>query len=305
MVPIGATVDAHLARATERPAMQRVTPTALRGMLLDALGVLAVGSVLVGIHGLVPPGVRAEFALGYGQPDPFHALTAAYVHLTDAHLFANVGGLVVVGLWAVLVSGLAGERRWFRLSFLWLLVGLPVAVGLSGAALVDASVTTRGFSGVVAGLVGFALVGIGVVLHRAFGVDRWLAWDAVAATIVVVAAEILWLVAGAVSAIAAGLLLAGVGLTMVPFGRAAIRRGLPASWAEWLRVGGSVVVTAGLVAAVLAFVAGLFPTELARGAGVTNILSHYLGLVYGAVIAGWGYRYWSVAPVGDPSNRRS
>lgn len=285
--------------------MKRVTPAALRGMLLDALGVLAVGGVLVGIHWLVPPGVRAGFALQYGQPDPFHAFTAAYVHLTEAHLIANVRGLLVVGLWAVLVSGLAGERRWFRLSAIWFLVGLPVAVGLSGAALIDASVTTRGFSGVVAGFAGFGLVGIGVVLHRAFGVDRWLAWDAVAATIVIVAAEILWLVAGDISALAAGVLLAGVGLTMVPFGRAAIRSGLPANRAEWFRVGGTVVVTAALVAAVLGFVAGLFPTELTRGDGVTNILSHYLGLVYGAVIAGWGYRYWSVGPVGDPSNRRS
>lgn len=274
-------------------------------MLLDALGILAVATVLAGIHYLVPPGVRTGFALQYGQPNPLQAFTAAYVHLTDAHLVANVGGLLVVGLWAVLLSGLAGEHRWFRLSFLWLLVGLPVAVGMSGAALVDASVTTRGFSGVVAGFVGFGLVGIGVVLHRAFGVDRWLAWDAVGAASLVVAAEILWLVSGSISPVAGGLLVAGFGLTLVPFGRAGLRSGLPGNRKRWLRVGGSVAVTAVLAAVVLAFVAGLFPTDLTRGASVTNVLSHYLGLVYGAVIAGWGYRYWSVAPADDPENRRS
>lgn len=273
-----------------------------RALLVDAMAVLAVAAWLVLIHVLVPPGVRGTYALEYGRPDPLAALTAAYVHLTDAHLYGNLAGLLAGGAWAIVLSHLAGERRWFRFSLLWFLVGLPIAVGLSGAALVDEPVTTRGFSGVVAGFVGFWLVGLGVVLQRTFGVDRWLAWDAVAGLTLVVAAEILWLVAGRVPPIAGGLLAAGVGLTLVPIGRAGLRTVSGTEPAERNRIAGAVVATFVLSAPVVVFVVGLFPTELAAEGSVTNVLSHYLGLVYGAVIAGWGYRYWSVE---GRLNRRS
>lgn len=276
-----------------------------RGILFDALAVLAVAALLVTVHYLVPAAVRDGFALQYGQPDPLHAFTGAYVHLTDAHLYANVAGLLAGGAWAILLSHLAGERRWFRFSLAWFLVGLPVAVGLSGAALVDDPITTRGFSGVVAGFAGFGLVGLGVVLHRTFGVDRWLAWDAVAGLTIVVAAEILWLVTGPVSPLAGGILGGGVGLTLVPFARAGLRSGWPAGRERWARLAGAVAATVLLSALVVVFVVGLFPTEVARDGSVTNVLSHYLGLVYGAVIAGWGYRYWSVGGPRGRANRRS
>lgn len=280
--------------------MATVDRDELGGLLVDGLAVLAVAGLLVAVHVLVPPSVREGFAFAYGRPDPLHALTAAYVHLSDAHLHGNLAGLLAGGGWAILVSRLAAERRWFRFSLAWFLVALPLAVGLSGAALVGEPVTTRGFSGVVAGFAGFGLVGVGVVLHRTFGVDRWLAWDAVAALTIVVAAEILWLVSGSISPVAGGLLLAGFGFTLVPFGRAGLRMARRADRIDWRWLGAAVAATVLLSALVVVFVVGLFPTELAREGSVTNVLSHYLGLVYGAVIAGWGYRYWSVAPVDDP-----
>lgn len=271
------------------------TETANRyGLFFDALMVATVAGVLVGIHVLVPVGLRSELALQYGRPDPLHALTAAYVHLSDGHLSGNVGGFLAGGAWALMVSHLAGERRWFRLSLLWMLTALPIAVGMTGAAIVGGPLTTRGFSGVVAGLVGFGLVGVAVVLHRTFGADRWLAWNVVAGLTVVVAAEIIWLVVGSVSTATAGLLALAFGLTLVPVGRAALRTGLPADRNGWYRLSGAVVTTGLQGVLVAAFVFGLFPSALAGGGSVTNILGHYLGLVYGAVIAGGGYRYWSV-----------
>lgn len=273
-----------------------------RGLLVDATAVLAVAALLVLIHVLVPPDVRQAYAFEYGHPNPLAALTAAYVHLTDAHLYGNLAGLLAGGTWAIVLSHLAGERQWFRFSLLWFLVGLPIAVGLSGAALVDEPVTTRGFSGVVAGFAGFGLVGLGVVLERTFGVDRWLAWDAVAALLLVVAAEILWVVAGRVPPIAGGLLAAGLGLTLVPIGRAGLRMARRSDTIDWNRIVTALAATVVLSAPVVVFVVGLFPTELAAEGSVTNVLSHYLGLVYGAVIAAWGYRYWST---GGRSNRRS
>lgn len=267
-----------------------------RGLVVDALAVLAVAGLLVGVHLLVPAGLRNELALRYARPDPLHAFTAAYVHLTDAHLVGNVAGLLAGGGWLLLVSWLADESRWARFSLAWFLTALPIAVGLTGAVLVGGPLTTRGFSGVVAGFAGFGLVGVGVVLHRAYGVDRWLAWDVAAGVSVVVAAEILWLVTGTLSTRAGGVLALGLGLTLVPVAWAGLGNGPPDGRDEWWRLAGA-VVTAGLLGLlVLVFVVALFPTDIATGESVTNVLGHYLGLVYGAVIAGWGYRYWSTAP---------
>lgn len=281
------------------------TSATTRGLLVDALAVAAVTGLLVGIHVLVPAGLRNELALQYGRPDPLHAFTAAYVHLSDAHLSGNVAGLLAGGAWAIAVSHLAGERRWFWFSLLWFLTVLPVAVGMTGAAIVGGSVTTRGFSGVVAGLAGFGLVGVAVVLHRRFGVDRWLAWYVVAGLTIVVSVEIHWLVTGTVSLATGGLLALAFGLTMGPVARAGLRSGPPSDRDGWQRLLGTIVTTGLLGALVVVFVVGLFPSELAGEGSLTNILSHYLGLVYGAVIAGWGYRYWSVGPARDRRNRRS
>lgn len=273
------------------------TAASAREVLVDALAVAVVAGLLVGIHVLVPAGLRNEFALQYGQPDPFHALSAAYVHLTDAHLVGNLTWLLAWGGLAIALSHLAGERRWFRHSLLWLLTALPIAVGMTGAAIVGGPVTSRGFSSVVAGLAGFGLVGVGVLLHRTFDVDRWLAWNVVAGLTVVVGAEILWLVTGAVSPAIGGLLALAFGLTLVPVVRAGWRAGLPADRDGWWRLLGAVLTTGVLGALVVVFVIGLFPAELVGEGSVTNILGHYLGLVYGAVIASWGYRYWAAEPL--------
>lgn len=272
-----------------------------RALVLDAMAVTAVAGLLVAIHVLLPPGVRDEFALQYDQPDPLHAFTAAYVHHGDAHLRGNIAGLLAGGAWALLVSHLAGERRWFRFSFLWFLTVLPIAVGLTGAWLFSEPLTTRGFSGIVAGFAGFGIVGVAVVLHREFGIDQWLARDVAAALVVVIGAEILWLITGTVSKAAPGLLLVAVALTGVPVVRAGLLTGLPTDRPGWSRLVRIVltIILLGLLAVV--FVAGLFPRDIAGDGPPTNVLGHYLGMVYGAIIASWGYRYWSQ----EGSNRRS
>ncbi len=200
---------------------------------------------------------------------------------------------------------LAGQPRWFRFSFLWYLTAVPIAVGLTGAWLVGGPVTTRGFSGVVSAFAGFGLVGVAVVLEDAYGAPRWLARDVAAAFTVVLAAEITWLVTGGIEPTIGAVLLAGLALTLLPVALAGVRRGLPADRAGWVRLGGGVLTAVLLGVLVLVFVVGLFPTDFAAGPSVTNVLGHYLGLVYGAIVAAWGYRYWAVEPAADPGNRRS
>lgn len=273
--------------------MARWSRATVGSVVLDVAAIVAVAGLLVGIHTLVPAGVRDGLALRFASPDPLHAFTAAYVHLDDAHLTGNlVGYLAGAGLGYVLALA-ADERRWFRFSFAWFLTVLPVAVGLSSAFLIDRAAVGRGFSGVVAGFAGLVLVATVPVLHRGLGYDRRLAWDVVAAMVMVLAAEILWVVAGVVRPLVGGLLVVGGALSLVPIGRAGRRAGWPAGREGWRRLAGAVVVSVLIFAAVSWFVVGLFPAQLVSDGGVTNVLGHYLGLVYGAVIAGWGYRYWS------------
>lgn len=275
----------------------------IRPLFVDLALIAALAGLLVGLHWVVPPGIREGFAFSYTDPDPLHAVTAAYVHLTTTHLVGNLVGLVLGGSFGALLAHAADEHRWFRLSVLSYLTVLPIVVGMTAAAAIPQPVVSRGFSAVVAGFAGFALVGVAVVLQRVLGVDRWLAWDVVAALILVVAAEIAWSVTGDLPPTLAGLLVVGLAVTLIPVSRGALRSGLPSDRRAWGRLVGAVAVTGTVLAVVSWFVIGLFPGQLVDDGGVTNILSHYLGLVYGAVIAGWGYRYWSTGA--SPWNRRS
>lgn len=271
---------------------------------LVAAEVMAIGSVaglLVGVHLVVPFGFRDELALWYATPHPVAALTAAYVHVDLAHLTGNVGGYLLAAGIAYGLSLAADERRWFHLSWLGFLTVLPVATGLTAAAMVDQAVVGRGFSAVVAGFVGFLIVGGGVALHRVVGLNRGAMWEAVALLAMVVAIEILWLVTDAAPSLVAGLVVIGVGL---PAGSLAWRgyRSAPLAGRDGLtRAAGGVLLFALVLAIVSWFILGLFPAQFVGTGHVTNILSHYLGLVYGGITAAWGYRYWSV----HPSNRRS
>jgi len=281
-----------------------------RDLLVDLVGIVVIAAVLVAVHLAVPAGVRDGFALRFAHPDPLHALTAAYVHLNRAHLRGNVLGFLVAGLTAVLIANVTGEERWFRLSVLALVTVLPMADGMTTALVIGGNAVGRGFSGVVAGFAGFVLVGAAVVLVRVFDVERSLAWDVLAVLSLVVAGEIIWAQTGQVPLAVGGLLLVGIAAALWPLAGAARNGGWSADRAAASRVGAAALSTALLFAVVSWFVVGLFPHVLVSDGTVTNVLAHYLGLVFGVVIALWGYRYWGTAapvvwggpaPRGDPN----
>lgn len=280
---------ARVGRAMAPPSRPDARATAV-----DVAALLAVAGLLLVVHWLVPPGVREGLALQYDRPDPLHALTAAYVHLDATHLRGNVTAFLVASGSAYLLARVADERRWFHLAALGFLTALPMAVGMTAAVIVGGGVVARGFSGVVAAFVGFVLVSPGVVLRRAFGLPAWAGWNAVAALTVVVGAEILWVVGRSVPP-AIGLVLAvGLVATLVPVVRPALdASNRPAGRQDWARLVGA-AATVGVVAVVVStFVVGLFPADVVNEDSVTNILGHYLGLVYGGVLALWGSRYWT------------
>lgn len=272
-----------------------------RQVAADVLAIVTIAAMLIGIHVFVPPGVRAELALEYPTPNPVDALTAAYVHVNDAHLTGNVLGYLAGAGVAYLLSLAARERRWFHLSWLTFLTVLPVAVGLTAAVIIDRPVVGRGFSGVVAGFAGLLLVAGGVVLYRVFDVDRRSMWEVVAVLAVVVAVEILWLATEARPVLVVGILVVGVGLPLGSLAWRGIRSGIWTDGDNLGRLAGAVVATGLVLGIVTWFVVGLFPAQIVANGGVTNILGHYLGLVYGVLVAAWGYRYWSAGP----ENRRS
>lgn len=268
----------------------------VRATVVDGAAILAVALLLVGVHLIVPASGREILTLRYASPDPLRALTAAYVHFDAVHLRGNVVGYLLASGIAYLCCHAAGERRWFRYSFVALLTLLPMAVNLSVAWLIGGDATGRGFSGVVAGFVGLVFVTAPVIVRRRFGFEPWVAWHTTAAMTFVVAAALVWMVVGSIPPALAGVLAVGAGLTLVSFiQRGGGRTGLPADRDGWTRLAAAFTVAVGILLAVTAFVTGLFPARLTTDGAVTNVLAHYLGLVYGAVVAGWGYRYWSTA----------
>lgn len=254
-----------------------------RSTLLDVVAIASVAVLLAGIHGRVPPGVRAEVGFAYGAPDAVSALAAAYVHASRAHLTANITGYLAASTFVYVLCLGAGQRRWFRFTWLTYLVVLPVLVSPTGALVLDRAITSRGFSGVVAGFVGFAIVAIPVVLRRVFVFPRRLASAAFNVVVVVVAGVLVWRVTGGLPPAVAAALVGGAALAV------ALARGATGGLG-WRRLGGGALLAGAVCAGVVLFVVALFPTR--TGGGTTNLLAHYLGLVYGAVVAAWGYRYW-------------
>ena len=271
-----------------------------RRLLADLGALVAVAALLAGVHFLVPAGVREGLALDYARPDPLHAFTAAYVHLTDAHLRANLAAFVVAGGTAAFLASAVDEHRWFRLSTVAFLTVLPVLVGMTAATVVGGDVLGRGFSSVVAAYVGFVLASPGVVLRRGFGYAPWVGWNAVAGLVVVVGAVILWSVDVGLDLPLVVALGAGLLAVLAAFARPALDRSTwPDGGDDWRRLAGATTLVALVGAVVSAFAVGLFPADIVSGDTVTNILGHYLGLVYGAVIAAWGSRYWTTPGAAD------
>ena len=296
-----AVAGGHLVGARDAAGMDDDRPAGRRALLADGAILVVVAGVLVGVHLIVPAGVRGAMALDYARPDPLHAFTAAYVHLGDAHLRGNVVGVLLAGGFAALLAALVDEHRWFRLSTLAYLTVLPVLVGMTEATIVGGSVVGRGFSSVLAGFVGFVLVSPGVVVRRGFGFAPWVGWNAVAGLSVVSGGVILWATGVAFDATIVGVLGLGLLLVLATFARPALDRSAwPDDRETWRRLAGAATTVALVAAVVAAFAVGLFPADIARGDGVTNILGHFLGLVYGAVIATWGSRYWTAPGSAEP-----
>lgn len=124
-----------------------------------AMGLLAV--VLVAIHALIPDASDRLLARG-PSINPVVAYATAFVHLNDAHLYGNLAGLLFVSLLTYFLCLRLVAAEWFYLTFVLILVCVPVAIALSVYGLLDPFIgpvpLLVGFSGIVSAFVGFSFL---------------------------------------------------------------------------------------------------------------------------------------------------
>ena len=262
---------------------ERVFGYSRRTVVLDLLAVAAVvPALLIGLHLLVPDGVRTALVLQHGDPDPLEFLTAAYVHSSVPHLRNNVTGYVAAIVMAYLLCLEAGRRRWFLATLGVVLVVVPVFVNLVSyvtfAGAFPAAPSTRGFSAVVAATGGFVYVSLLVLLRTAYSKETATFAGAVIFLILLVTFYFLH------ASVVEPLLLAGASasaLLCLAALAVSVRGRLPRDRSGWTRLGAESVPVVLVTALLVAFVIGLFPQRVVVDGMVINIYAHWLGLVGG------------------------
>lgn len=258
-------------------AVERRTPT------LDAALLLSIPLLLASIHFLTPTALQQALAFDHARFDGYTLLTAAYVHNSDAHLYSNLVGYALTALYTYVLCLYVDERGWFRRTLMVHLLALPILVNLTSYAIFttqypDAAPTSRGFSGVVAGLGGFLLVALYVFVKERH--DGGVAY-AVGLTVFLLLMQLVDLqYAGGLRPSVTGLVVLGAGIV---FGQYA-RGGVAVPDGEGRRDAAVSAGAVGLVGVVLAvLILALFPgaESLVEGGTFRNVFAHGAGFVWG------------------------
>lgn len=273
-----------------------------RPTLVDIGLVGAIALVVATIHVVAPPKLQTRLALDYQQIGAASLFTSAFVHYSNEHLLNNLTGyLAAVGI-AYTLSRQAGRRHWFRVTLVALVVLLPVLVNLSSYVTLASiehglDIEGRGFSGVVAGCVGFAFVALLVWIREQHTSSTAMQAGVVIFLGLVLELSIIYtgsvsLEVGLVSSVGFGLsgwqLVAGSEMS-------AIRERLPE-----LAIEGTYVVLMAVMIGLLVF--ALFPATITTGGTTTNIIAHGAGFALGVAVSGVVY---SLTAMVDESDRRT
>lgn len=271
-------------------------------LLILEIGVISsIPLVLAAIHFLAPAVIESKLIFRYNNPDPFTALTAAYFHIDNAHLYGNIKGYLVGAVFVYFLCILIGERQWFWLTTVSFVTLLPILVNFTSSFVIGEApgkmvYTERGFSGVVAGYAGFLLVASPVVLWREFQLPPRISRDILSILIIAVGGEVVFVLLNEIPIEV--LLTLSFGAALVIFDIVNQMRPIwqTISKNDVNSIVGGFLLTVVILATLSWIVLGLFlPTD-----STTNILAHYVGIVYGGIIAIWGYRYWNDEPDSDP-----
>jgi hypothetical protein len=246
-----------------------------------------VVTLLLGAH-LLPATVQATLSFDARTFAPITLLTGAYLHVNDAHLVGNVVGFCSAGLVSYLVCLQLDERDWFHRTAVVCLLALPVVVNLASYAAFSlrypgVPLTTRGFSGVVAGFAGFLLVATLALIHRRH--SRGTTLYAGYLIVITLLGAVLVTYTGVPSLVSTGLFALGAGVSTLGLYGEARRAGLPTDHTARVRLAVEVGTVLLLFSVLLSLVLGLFPADLTAGGWLTNVVGHGVGFVAGVVVA--------------------
>lgn len=231
--------------------------------------------VLLSLIFLLPQSIQASLILDYGNYSIFNLWSSAYVHRGFDHFSNNLGAYCVLIGPIYLLFVLADERKLFRYTFLTLLLILPVVISLSNIAALGSG-TGAGFSGIGSALFGLLPVSLFLFVHNKISEEIEPAHGVV--LFLITTAIIALTYSGII--VAAGILLFTALLTFYDIhqvGLVEIREVV----AELSSMGGyfELVMIAGLLSLFSPVV--LFPSEIAQDGTTVNILTHYIGLLFG------------------------
>jgi hypothetical protein len=255
-----------------------------RHLLADVGIVTLLIAALTAVHVGLPASRRATLVFKHHAVEPWALLTSAYVHHNLTHLVNNLVGFVIAVSVVYWLCWRLDARHWFRVTTVTFVVTLPILVNLSsyaifGVIVPDASLIGRGFSGVVAGFVGFLFAALLVWIAAQTSRDMAVYLGEIIGVLMV---WILALIYSGFELHVAGLALVGMGVSgwgvSTEIDPARIRD-------RWRQSLPEVSAGFGIVVVLLWFLVALFPPDFASGEIATNIFGHAAGFGWGTLIA--------------------
>jgi hypothetical protein len=239
------------------------------------LALISSVPILLSLVFLLPESIQNALILNYGNYSIFNLWSSAFVHRGFNHFSNNLAAYCVLIGPIYLLFVLADERKLFRYTFLAFLFILPFVIALSNIAALGTG-TGAGFSGIGSAFFGLLPISLFLFIHNKVSEEIEPAHGVV---LFLIAAAI---IAGTYSGVtaAAGILLFAILITIYDtyqvgldeIKEAAVGLSSMEGYFELVMIAGLLF----LVSPVL-----LFPQDIDQGDGAVNILSHYLGLLFG------------------------
>lgn len=245
---------------------------------------LGVGITLATIHFYLPDAVQAQMAFNHANPSPWAIFTAAYVHNSTRHLIANLAGFGFGVTLAYILCVSQERRRWFWTTTISFLLVVPVLISLTDYLAFQSlgiEPMSRGFSGVVAGYGGFALVALAQLIADGYGIEVGIIVGE--GILLLLLAEVAIIYTEKPPILVSTLIILGLSL----LGASLLRKGLRREWSAMdLRHFSAEVAYTGLIAILLGlFVYALFPAKIAASESTVNIIAHGAGFIWGGVVS--------------------
>lgn len=266
-----------------RAALTRIKRTAT----LEGLIFFALAGVLAAIYYLSPTSFQLALSLDHTDPQLYAFWTNSLVHAHqpwDLHLWGNIIFYLALVFPTWKLYELRDQKRWFWTGFILILVLGPIVSSVSGYLTFNQIPELqiqfdRGFSGVVGAFNGFLIM----TIIQTFAREQE---EPVAILSAVIYLAYLLLGLGVVSRrfeVAVFGLLLFVGVLVGAQTRHVASGEQLSKWGYEHRALSITIVVAALVST-LAFVAALPPNIVNNSGGLTNVVAHGAGIIFGMMV---------------------